>query len=292
MLYDIGLTITYSYAPTSGPGRHLLRLMPATLPGRQRLVAGRLAVEPRPAEERRWTDFWGNAVTEVAFAGGHAQERFRLSARVEVTAAPPALDLSAPLARLGAELAAQRSLGPAAPHHFLGPSDRVRPWAGATDYARALLGPGMTTLAIVQAVGQALHRDMRFDAQATTVDTDPAEAFARRHGVCQDFSQIMIACLRGLGIPAGYVSGFLRTTPPPGRARLAGADAMHAWVRAWCGVETGWVDYDPTNAVMPGADHIVVAQGRDYADVAPVRGILRLAAAAVTTQAVDVLPLP
>ena len=102
----------------------------------------------------------------------------------------------------------------------------------------------------------------------------------------------MIACLRGLGVPAGYVSGFLRTTPPEGRERLAGADAMHAWVRAWCGVETGWVDYDPTNAVMPGADHIVVAQGRDYADVAPVRGILRLAAAAVTTQAVDVLPLP
>jgi transglutaminase-like putative cysteine protease len=101
----------------------------------------------------------------------------------------------------------------------------------------------------------------------------------------------MIACLRGIGIPAGYVSGFLRTTPPPGQPRLEGADAMHAWVRAWCGMETGWVEVDPTNALMVANDHIVIARGRDYADVAPVKGVLRTAGSQTTEQAVDVVAL-
>ena len=130
-----------------------------------------------------------------------------------------------------------------------------------------------------------------FDPEATTVDTPPAEAFARRHGVCQDFAQVMIACLRGVGIPAGYVSGFLRTNPPPGQPRLEGADAMHAWVRAWCGWQTGWIEFDPTNAIPAGTDHIVVARGRDYGDVAPVKGVLRIAGEQKTEHAVDVVPV-
>ena len=102
---------------------------------------------------------------------------------------------------------------------------------------------------------------------------------------------MMIACLRGVGIPAGYVSGFLRTDPPPGQPRLEGADAMHAWVRAWCGWETGWIEYDPTNAVVAGTDHILVARGRDYGDVAPVKGVLRIAGEQTSEQAVDVVPV-
>ena len=102
---------------------------------------------------------------------------------------------------------------------------------------------------------------------------------------------MMIACLRGIGVPAGYVSGFLRTNPPPGQPRLEGADAMHAWVRAWCGWETGWIEFDPTNAVVAGTDHILVARGRDYGDVAPVKGVLRIAGAQKTEHAVDVIPV-
>jgi transglutaminase-like putative cysteine protease len=132
---------------------------------------------------------------------------------------------------------------------------------------------------------------MTFDPKATDVLTEPAEAFARRRGVCQDFSHIMIAALRGLGIPAGYVSGFLRTIPPRGKRRLEGADAMHAWVQAWCGAEMGWVEYDPTNDLAVAADHIVVARGRDYADVAPVTGALRISGPHKSTQKVDVVPL-
>ena len=148
-----------------------------------------------------------------------------------------------------------------------------------------------TACEAVLAVGRALHAEMRFDAEATEVDTTPREAFDARHGVCQDFTHVMIACLRGIGIPAGYVSGFLRTRPPPGKPRLEGADAMHAWVRAWCGREMGWIAYDPTNAMPEGEDHIVAARGRDYSDVAPVRGVTRSAGGHETTQAVDVIPL-
>jgi transglutaminase-like putative cysteine protease len=132
---------------------------------------------------------------------------------------------------------------------------------------------------------------MTFDAEATTVDTPPREAFARGRGVCQDFTHVMIAGLRGIGIPAGYVSGFLRTFPPPGQPRLEGADAMHAWVRAWVGREMGWIEFDPTNDQAAGVDFVTVAVGRDYDDVAPIRGALRSAGRAETRQAVDVLPL-
>ncbi len=174
--------------------------------------------------------------------------------------------------------------------HFLGNSPRIDLLPVFSDYTRAIVTSDMTSIGAIEAIGLALHNDMRFDADATTVDTLPAEAFERRHGVCQDFSHIMISCLRTFGIPAGYVSGFLRTIPPQGEARLEGADAMHAWVRAWCGNEIGWIEYDPTNAVQVGLDHIVVARGRDYSDVAPVKGVLRTSGGQTSKQMVDVIP--
>jgi len=149
----------------------------------------------------------------------------------------------------------------------------------------------MTTLQAVEAIGLAINRDMTFEPGSTQVNTPPEEAFARRRGVCQDFSHIMIGCLRAIGIPAGYVSGFLRTKPPEGKPRLEGADAMHAWVRAWYGPRIGWIEYDPTNGVRSGDQHIVVAYGRDYGDVAPVRGVVRISGAQKSSQAVDVVPL-
>ncbi len=291
MLYDIGLTVTYAYDSPAIAGRHLLRLTPAELPGAQRRVSAMLEVTPEPAERRGFVDFFGNAAEEVAFRAAHAEIAFRVSARVERLAQAPALDISPDMARLAAEVAAWRGLGPDSPHHFLGASPRIPRLPEATAFARERLAPDMTAMAAVRAVGAALHEAMTYDPKATSVNTTPAEALALRRGVCQDFAQVMIAALRGVGVPAGYVSGFLRTVPPKGRARLAGADAMHAWVRAWCGWELGWVEYDPTNALVVGADHIEVARGRDYGDVAPVTGVLRISGAQTTEQAVDVLPV-
>jgi transglutaminase-like putative cysteine protease len=291
MIYDIGLAIAYEYDRPAVAGRHVLRLLPADLPGVQRRVTGLLTIAPEPAERRSFVDFFGNSAVEVAFRAEHDEILFRVASRVERMLPAPALDISPDLANLAAEIADYRSLDPDAPHHFLGASPRTSLSPEMTAYAREQIAPGMTTLDAVRAVGLALHRDMKFDPDATTVDTPPAEAFARRHGVCQDFAQVMIACLRGVGIPAGYVSGFLRTNPPPGKPRLEGADAMHAWVRAWCGWETGWIEYDPTNALVAGADHIVVARGRDYGDVSPVKGMLRIAGEQTTEHAVDVIPV-
>ncbi|WP_101341354.1 transglutaminase family protein [Cereibacter azotoformans] len=292
MLYQVRLSVSYHYARPASGGRHLLRLLPAHLPGVQEISQEAIAISPRPTERSEHTDFFGNRTVEVAVACDHSEIVFTASCRVERLFAGPGADRSPPLTELPGEIAAVLDLGPAAPHHFLSASPRIRPVAAITDHARLALADAPSVRAAVEALGRALHRDLRFDGGATSVDTGPEEAFAHRHGVCQDFAQIMIAGLRGVGVPAAYVSGFLRTVPPPGQPRLEGADAMHAWVRAWCGRSERWVDYDPTNGCFVGADHVVAAVGRDYGDLAPVSGILRIAGGQRTSHAVDVIPLP
>ena len=291
MLYDISLSITYEYAHDVQAGRHALRLLPADIPGEQRLIAGRMEPNPHPDERTDRVDFFGNSVTDIAYRTPHSDITFKLQARVDRIAAPVGLDFSPNLQTLANELTAVRSMSLEQPVHFLDGSPRIKLDSIFTDYSRENTDPDMTALTAVEAIGKALHRDIAFDANATTVLTSAIEAFQNRHGVCQDFTHIMISCLRGIGIPAGYVSGFLRTIPPEGAERLEGADAMHAWVRAWCGVEIGWVEYDPTNALRVGQDHIVVARGRDYSDIAPVKGVLRTSGGQTTKQSVDVVPL-
>ena len=291
MIYDIKLQIGYDYASPVGGGRHVVRVLPLDIPSEQRVVATLLSVSPKPEEQQDRHDFFGNRVTEFALRAPHAAITVTAQCRVERLGDSTVPQGGAPLNQLRAEIDASRDLSPASPVHFLAPSVRAPHNAQMTQFAQAQLRPDMTAAQAVLAVGQALHRYMRFDPKATTVDTPAADAFARKRGVCQDFSHIMIACLRGLGIPAAYVSGYLRTRPPQGQPRLEGADAMHAWVRAWCGVELGWVSFDPTNDVGAGADHVTVAHGRDYADVSPIRGILRISGGQTGRQAVDMRPV-
>ncbi|GLS86025.1 transglutaminase [Cypionkella aquatica] len=290
MIYDIKLRIAYQYANPAVGGRHVICVMPLEMPG-QRLMAGLVDITPRPEERLDRVDFFGNRITEFSYRGGHDAVAFTLKARIErlVDAIMPAH--ATLLTAMPAALAACRDLGPASPLHFLSPSTRVPRDRTMTAFALGALHPDMTVAEAVVAVGSALYRHMRFDAKATTVDTPATEAFAKRQGVCQDFSHIMIACLRGIGLPAGYVSGFLRTLPPPGKPRLEGADAMHAWVRAWCGPDAGWIEFDPTNNKLASEDHIVVAYGRDYSDVSPIKGTMRISGGQKSEQAVDVIPL-
>lgn len=291
MLYDVGLSIHYAYATRAAGGRHVLYMTPANLDG-QRAITSLLDITPAPDERSARTDFYGNTVVEVAFHAPHEEVEFRLRARVERNAAQVVDDRSGSLADLAASLANVRSLDGDSPHHFLANSPRVRVQKMFRDYALGQIdAEAKTTLQAIETIGQAINRDMTFEPGSTQVDTPPEEAFARRRGVCQDFTHIMIACLRSIGVPAAYVSGFLRTIPPKGQPRLEGADAMHAWVRAWCGPEMGWVDYDPTNGVRVGDQHIVVACGRDYGDVAPVRGVVRTAGGQTSKQAVDVVAI-
>lgn len=289
MLYDVSLRISQRYDRPAVAGRHLLRLTPASLGDEQQRIAASLDITPPPRERVERTDFFGGLAVEAAFDEPHDGIEFSLRARVRRQSSAPGLDLSPPAGELSREIRAQRSLSPLAPHHFLHDSPRAPLVDTVTAFARAAIAPGMSTLEAVVAVGLAVRQGMTYDADSTTVETPMEQAFANRRGVCQDLSHVMISGLRGLGVPAGYVSGYLRTLPPPGQPKMQGADAMHAWVRAWCGIETGWVDYDPTNAVLVCDDHIVVARGRDYSDVAPVKGVLRTAGEQSSDHAVDVV---
>jgi transglutaminase-like putative cysteine protease len=291
MRYEIILKLDYDYARTVTNARHVLRLMPRTVEGMQRLVVGRLDISPLPAVEDMRVDFFGNAVHALHYSADHAAIEIALHAHVQRHYQPASLDFAPPLTRLGAELAEWNDLGPNSPLHFLAPSPRLPDVAPFRDFAHAALAPGMSTLDAMHAVAGALHARMTFDGDATEVDTPALEAFEKGRGVCQDYSHIMIAAMRALGVPAGYVSGFLRTIPPPGKPRLPGSDAMHAWVRVWCGADIGWREYDPTNAMAVADDHVLVGYGRDYADVAPIRGISRTAGGQKGRHSVDMIPL-
>ncbi|SHE88012.1 Transglutaminase-like enzyme, putative cysteine protease [Loktanella atrilutea] len=291
MIYDIRLTLATDYAGTASNGRHVVCVMPRDLGPEQRLVAGLLTLSPRPSERRDRIDFFGNAVVEFALDALHGGVEVSVQARVERQVTRQSPQSATSLGALPRIIDACRDMGPDSPVHFIAASARAPLTPAMTAFARAHVVSDMDTAEAVVAVGRALYRTMQFDPKATTVDTPAPEAFAKRHGVCQDFSHIMIACLRGIGIPAGYVSGYLRTRPPPGKPRLEGADAMHAWVRAWCGPQAGWLAFDPTNDRIADSSHIIVAHGRDYGDVAPIRGILRGSGGQTSRQSVDVIPL-
>ncbi|GHF53393.1 transglutaminase family protein [Seohaeicola zhoushanensis] len=291
MRYRLTMSIRYAFDRPSGDGRQLLRICPARLPGVQQVTSCEVTVTPRPAERRSFTDFFGTEVIELAFPSGLSEVRFDLAAEVRREMRQAGFDQSAPLAALPAEIASVRDLDAQSPHHFLAPSPRVPVVPEISSFAAAAVAGAASVREAVQRLGEALHEAMTFDAKATSVDTPIAEAFAGRQGVCQDMSQIMIAGLRSLGIPAAYVAGFLRTEPPPGQPRLAGADAMHAWVRAWTGGLAGWVEYDPTNACFVDSDHVTVGYGRDYSDIAPVTGMLRFFGAQSGSHSVDIIEI-
>jgi transglutaminase-like putative cysteine protease len=289
MLYDVRLELSYKYeAPVHG-GRHLVRIAPVTVPGVQRVVASSLTVEPSPERQTSFIDFFGNSATAFQFTDPHEKLVVRLAARVLVDETEPPVDLSPMRHALAEELARHWSVQHDSPHHFIAPSPRVQSEMAITQYAAAVTEGSESVLAAAHALCLAIHRDFQYDPKATDVETKPGEAFILRKGVCQDFAHIMIAGLRGMGIPAAYVSGFLRTNPPAGKPRLEGADAMHAWVRVWCGQLTGWVEFDPTNAVLAGSDHISIGHGRDYSDISPIVGVLKTSGSHKAAQSVDVI---
>lgn len=291
MLYDITMKITYAYEVGASGARHVVRVLPLTLPRGQRLIAGSLAIDPQPEERTDFIDFFGNPASSISFRKSHTELEIRMQARVQVDALPEQADISPDIARIADETFECWTLAPDSPHHFLGDSPRLLSSPDIGKWAHTLVRPGMSVRQAAATICSAIHSQFTYVPGATKVNTPAAEAFKLRKGVCQDFAHIMIVALRSLDIPAGYVSGFLRTIPPPGKERLEGADAMHAWVRVWCGRDAGWMEWDPTNDMMAGTDHIRVAYGRDYSDVAPVIGILKIYGGHKTDQAVDVVPV-
>ncbi len=290
MRYAITHNTSYQYNNAVSVSHHLLRLTPREL-SHQRRLNYEMSAEPAPALVDSHPDYFGNTVNFVTIEGPHRQLVVTSRCEVEVTAKPSAMPAATPAWESVRELCRSdvyNAAGEACEFVFASPLIPLRPEfaqyaASAFSAERPLLEAGVDLM-------RRIHTDFKFDPEATTVATPLEQVFRQRRGVCQDFAQFQIACLRALGLPARYVSGYLETAPPPGQARLVGADASHAWVQLWCG-EAGWVDLDPTNNLLPGERHITLAWGRDFADVSPLRGVLIGSGSHHLKVAVDVLAL-
>ena len=274
VIYDVRQTTSHVYASKVAYARHVLRLTPIDRP-HQRVHASALSIVPQPVERREGRDFFGNRLTWIALDEPHDTLTVNVAARITVeAAADPELFSPPPWEAIRDDAFATSDIGPLSPAHFLFPSRLVSLDPEIRNYARASFPPGRSILEGAVELTRRIKADFVYEIGATTVSTTPSAAFALRRGVCQDFAHIMISGMRGIGLPAAYVSGYLRTVPKAGATSLQGADAMHAWVLVWCGAEFGWHGLDPTNAVPAGDDHVVVAIGRDYSDVAPIDGVV------------------
>jgi transglutaminase-like putative cysteine protease len=291
MIYDVRQATVYHYASPVAHAHHVLRLTPIDRPG-QRVHAAALDIEPPPVERREGLDFFGNRITWVALDEPHDMLTVRVAARIAVERAAAGLPQTPPpWEDVRAAAFASADLSPKSPAHFLFPSRQVSLDPEIRNYAALSFPPGRAVLDGAVDLMNRIKAEFTYEVGATTASTTPPMSFALRRGVCQDFSHVMISGMRALGLPASYVSGYLRTGQAPGAARLEGADAMHAWVQVWCGAVAGWVGLDPTNGIPAGDDHLVLAIGRDYADVAPLDGVIFAAGGQRLEVSVLVLPV-
>jgi transglutaminase-like putative cysteine protease len=290
MIYDVRQITTYAYASPAAYAQHILRLVPIARE-RQRVTAAALAIDPAPVRRREGQDFFENRTTTIEIDAPHNTLVVKLAARITVEPVAAAdFGATPPWERVRDATVASRDLGPHSPVHFIYPSRLISLDPEIRDYVRESFPPGRPILVGAVEVMNRIKSDFTYELGATTVTTAPSMSFALRRGVCQDFAHIMISGLRGLGLPAAYVSGYLRTVPRSGAARLEGADAMHAWVMVWCG-DAGWWGLDPTNALIASDDHVVLAIGRDYADAAPIGGVMLGSGQQRLSTAVDVIPV-
>lgn len=290
MIYDIRHLTTYTYASPVTFAHCSLRLLPVDGPG-QLLLKSSLVIDPVPAAMEDRASFFGNRLTSITIDVAHRELEVEARSSVDIDrAAPPDADTTRTWENVREAAFSSADLTPDSPAHFLHPSRFVPRFQPAADYARESFAPLRPVLAGAEELMRRIRRDFRYDPKATVVSTPLSEAFEKRRGVCQDFAHIMIAGLRGIGLPAAYISGYIRTIPPAGKPRLEGADATHAWVAIWCGLGHGWVGLDPTNAIMIGNDHILLARGRDYADISPVAGIVLGSGEQEVEVKVDVIP--
>jgi len=289
VIYRVRHRTTYAYEAEVTFARCVLRLTPRSS-ATQTVLQTSLKVSPEPTLAFDRVGPFGELTTTVVIETPHKALVIDAHARVDVNSPASRLDFGVPWEDVRAQALRTADLDAQAPANFLYPSVRAPLAPAITAYARASFPPARGVLAAATELMGRMRREFTYDAEATDVSTAPLEAFEARRGVCQDFAHIMICGLRGLGLPARYVSGFLRTYPPSGRPRLEGADATHAWVCLWCGEDTGWIGFDPTNDVLAQDDHIVLASGRDYADVAPIDGIILAPGKQTLDVEVDVVP--
>ncbi len=271
----------YAYEAEVSASYGEAHLLPRDLP-HQRVLARAITIDPAPDEQVDRTDWFGNATTWFALRAPHTALEVTATSTVEITgrdgtsdllAAQPWEDVRDALVAAGEGDGAPPDPELLAAVELSLPSPQAAPTAAAAAFALPSFRPGRPILDAVEDLSHRVHAGLAFRPGATAVGTPVDDVLARRAGVCQDFAHLTIAALRSMGLAARYVSGYLETDPPPGRPKLQGADVSHAWVSVYV-PQTGWVDVDPTNDQFVGDRHITTAWGRDYGDVAPLKGVI------------------
>jgi transglutaminase-like putative cysteine protease len=290
MIYRIVHRTTYKYKSPVSVGNHVACLKPRSLP-RHQSARSELRIQPRPATRTERLDFFGNLLCFFTIQEPHRELVVEARSEVKLDAnAAPQPQPPLPWEAAARSLPEDHSPAGLEAYQFGFESPRIRPQTEFASYALQSFTPGRQMLEALSDLTARIHQDFRFDSKATNVRTPTEEVFRKRRGVCQDLAHVQIACLRSLNLAARYVSGYLRTYPPPGQPRLVGADVSHAWVSAYCpGI--GWLDMDPTNNLVPSNGHVTLAWGRDYGDVSPLRGLILGGGTHTLKVAVDMEPL-
>jgi transglutaminase-like putative cysteine protease len=288
MIYDVRHRTTFHYEQSVSVSQHVLHLMPRdTL--RQIRLDFDLDCEPEPTLVSISVDYFGNWRHHLAFEMSHEELVIESRSRVEVQEPQNFGEFSVPSWEDVVALCQLHQIAPdIAQFTFDSPYAQSVPEANA--YAHESFPPGRPIIEAVAELTSRIFHDFEYRSGVSDVSTPVREVLELRSGVCQDFAHLEIACLRSLGLPARYVSGYLLTHPAAGKPKLVGADASHAWISVWCG-DAGWVDFDPTNDVIPQSEHVTVAWGRDYGDVSPVNGFIVGGGAHQVIVAVDVVPV-
>ncbi len=290
MIYKVSHRTTYKYVYPVSFGNHVACLRPRSFSDNE-LLTYNLDISPVPTTHTERTDYFGN--TLCFFTVQEPHEELVVEANSKVAIHSPAashVQSSGPWENSAQVLSKEHSQQALEAHQFQFESPRIRIRPEFAAYALQSFTRHRPMHEALRDLTSRIHRDFRFDSKVTTVRTSIEEVFKKRRGVCQDFAHVQIACLRSINLAARYVSGYLRTYPPPGKPRLVGADASHAWVSAYC-CGQGWLDMDPTNDVAPTDGHVTLAWGRDYGDVSPLRGLILGGGQHTLKVAVDMEPL-
>ena len=293
-VYRVHHHTRYAYEEPVSVCHNLAHLLPRESP-RHFWTSADLEISPVPSIRAERRDYFGNRLTFFAVQEPHRKLDVTSIAQVELYPAPPLPLFSTPWETARDHLAAAASgnnptpeLIDATQNTF--PSAYVQSSPAAAHYAAPSFPAGRPLVEALLDLTARIYNDFRYDTKSTTVSTTIPEILAARAGVCQDFAHLQIACLRSMGLAARYVSGYLLTAPPPGKPRLIGADASHAWIAAYL-PDQGWLDLDPTNNVIPSDKHITLAWGRDFGDVSPLRGVILGGGHHKIDVSVDVTPL-
>ncbi len=286
MMFDVSHRTAYSYSKPVLQSEHRVHMTPRPGP-RQTVHRHSLLIEPAPSSNVAITDYFGNASAILTIEDEHSELIIHARGTVEVLPSDlPMPAASTPWEQVAAKAGHNGSLDIGV-LQFASTSRHTRIVREAVDYARPSFAPQRPILQAALDLTQRIYEDFTFDSTATDISTPVSYVLQERRGVCQDFAHLALTCLRAFGLPARYVSGYLLTYPPPGMEKLQGADASHAWLSVWS-PEAGWVDFDPTNGIIPTNEHITVAWGRDYEDVSPISGVLLGGSRQKMTVAVDV----